>query len=362
MKILYVITSANIGGTEKALLELLKRLDRERFSPHICCLKKPGAYGEKFSAFSEGFCSLGLSESGGIKAIFSFIPALIKLIVHIYRIKPEVVHSFLFRANILSRFAARVARIPVVISSVRVIEKESWKYFFEKTTASLVTRYITVTNALKKEMAEKAGISEEKIITVYNGIDIAENIKTSLPERIQNIALIGRLHEQKGHTVLFKAMRRVLKHHPGTTVFLWGDGPEKKVIENYLQQEGLSENIQLKGVSDNADNMFSGIDMVVLPSLWEGFPNVLLEAMVYHKPVVASNIPGIDEIVVHGETGLMTPPGDETALADAILFMINNPVKAREMAMSGRKRVEMFSMDKTVKEIEGLYGRGGGGR
>ncbi len=355
MKILYVITSSNVGGTEKALFEVLKRIDRDKFSVYVCCIKKPGLFGKSFEAYSKGFYSMGLSESGGIKAILSFIPALIKLIFLICRIKPDIVHSFLFRANIMSRLAAKAGRVPVVISSIRVAEKERYKYFIEKLSSSLVTKYVTVTNALKNEMAEKSGISEEKIITVYNGIDIAENIKTSLPERIKSIAMIGRLHEQKGHIILFKAMQRVLKHHPEATVFLWGNGQKKKILENYLQQEGLSENILFKGVSDNADNMFSGIGMVVLPSLWEGFPNVLLEAMVYQKPVVASNIPGIDEIIVHGETGLLTPPGDETALADTMLFLINNPVKAREMAVAGRKRAEMFSIDKTVKETEQLY-------
>ena len=96
--------------------------------------------------------------------------------------------------------------------------------------------------------------------------------------------------------------------------------------------------------------------MVVLPSLWEGFPNVLLEAMAYQKPVIATRVPGMDEIVIDRETGILVPPADEQALANAILFFINNPEKARDMAVAGRKRAEkMFSIDKTVKETVRLY-------
>ena len=170
--ILYIITSTNVGGTERALLELIKRIDRTRFDIIVCSLKKEGVFAEKIKQETDGFYCLELSESGGIKALLNFIPALISLFLLIRCTKPNIIHSFLFRANIIGRLAGRMAGVKSIISSIRVIEADKpLKHFLDRTTSSLVTVYTAVSEAARNFTIQQTGLSPDKIITIQNGID-----------------------------------------------------------------------------------------------------------------------------------------------------------------------------------------------
>jgi starch synthase (maltosyl-transferring) len=362
--ILYLITSTNVGGTEKALLELIRYIDRKEFTVYVCSVKKPGAYAQALADEADGFFSLNLSEGGGVSAIANFIPAVVRLIQLIRAVSPSILHCLLFRANILGRIAGRIARVPIIISSIRVIEAQRAKHLVDRLTSPLATHYLAVSQAARDYTIRHAKISPAKIFTIYNGIKTnGEGRKkpvwrTALSLHADDVVLglIGRLHKQKGHIVLLKALPRVLAQAVNTHVIFCGEGEEEARLKVAAQDLGIARHVHFIGLIENAYQMLSQIDIVVVPSLWEGMPNVVLEAMAAGRPVVASNIAGLDEVVVAGETGLLFKPGDPHGLADALLKLIQDPSLVNRMGRAGYELVQQkFQIRTTVEQTTNFY-------
>jgi starch synthase (maltosyl-transferring) len=362
--ILYLITSTNVGGTEKALLELIRYIDRKEFTVYVCSVKKPGTFARALADEADGFFSLNLSEGGGISAIANFIPAVLRLIQLIRAVSPSILHCFLFRANILGRIAGRIARVPVIISSIRVIEARRAKHLIDRLTSPLVTHYLAVSQAVRNHTIRHVKISPSKIVTIYNGIKPTGAGTTkpvwrntlSLDADAVLLGLIGRFHKQKGHTVLLTALRLVLAQAANTHLVFCGEGEEEARLKVRAQDLGVTEHVHFVGLVENAYQMLSQIDIVVVPSLWEGMPNVVLEAMAAGRPVVASNIAGLDEVVVAGETGLLFKPGDPHGLADALLKLIQDPSLAKRMGRAGYELVQQkFQIRTTVEQTTNFY-------
>jgi starch synthase (maltosyl-transferring) len=362
--ILYLITSTNVGGTEKALLELIRYIDRKEFTVYVCSVKKPGTFAKALADEADGFFSLNLSEGGGISAIANFIPAVLRLIQLIRAVSPSILHCFLFRANILGRIAGRIARVPVIISSIRVIEAQRAKHLIDRLTSPLATHYLAVSQAVRNHTIRHAKISPSKIVTIYNGIKTTGAGTTkpvwrntlSLDTDAVLLGLIGRFHKQKGHTVLLAALRLVLAQAANTHLVFCGEGEEEARLKVRAQDLGVTEHVHFVGLVENAYQMLSQIDIVVVPSLWEGMPNVVLEAMAAGRPVVASNIAGLDEVVVAGETGLLFKPGDPHALAAALLKLIQDPSLMNRMGRAGYELVQQkFQIRTTVEQTTNFY-------
>lgn len=359
-KIFYLITSTNAGGTERALGLLLQGLDRQRFAPVVCSIKSPGLFARQIADRADAFHTLGLPEAGGVVAGLLFLPALLRLVVQLRRSRPDVLHAFLFRANLMGRIAARVAGVPVVISSIRVIEPRCWyRDLADRLTAPLVTRYTAVSAAAARDARQRLGLAPGRIMMICNGIDTedarAQAAGGDAPRRA-DIVLAGRFDKQKGHAMLLAALPRLVSSRPGLRVCFYGTGPEEHRLRAMTRRLGLQGTVVFCGVADNIFTCLAAADVVVLPSLWEGFPNVLLEALAVGRPVVASAVPGIDEIVEDGVTGVLCPPGCTEALAGALELLLQDPARARAMGERGRAHVAArFSLRTMVAATERLY-------
>jgi glycosyltransferase involved in cell wall biosynthesis len=356
--ILYLITATNAGGTEKALWELVRRLDKSRFTAHVCSLKKPGIFGPRMAAAAAGFHSLALAESGGLTAALNFLPACIGLARLVRRVRPDIIHSFLFRANICGRLVGRLLGVPIVISSLRVTEAGMLPHLIDRMTKAMVDTYTAVSEAVRQEAIARAGIAPEKIITIPNGIECRD-----LPPRpggidpgVFTIALPGRFHRQKGHTVLLHALKLLAAQQPAVHAYLYGEGPDEGALKKMAADLGIEDRVRFMGVVDNAAQAMAGMDAMVLPSLWEGMPHAVLEAMAEGKPVVASRIAGMDELVQDGRTGILCAPGNAEELAAALLSLVRDRQRARAMGQAGQGLArEKFSIAATVAATVGLY-------
>lgn len=359
--ILYLITSTNAGGTEKALWELVRRLDPARFTAHVCCVKRPGLFGPRLAAAAAGFYSLGLPEAGGPAAALSLAPAGLRLARLVRTLRPQILHCFLLQANILGRLAGRLCRVPAVISSLRVTEARRWPHAIDGLTVSMVDCYTAVSEAVRQEAIARAGIAPEKIIAIPNGIDCAE---CPAPAGCAGnadaftVALAGRLHRQKGHAVLLEALKLLEGRQPQVRALLFGQGPDEEALKRMAADLGIADRVRFMGVVEDGATAMLAADAVVVPSLWEGMPNAVLEAMALARPVVASRLPGMDELVQHGRTGLLCAPGSAGELAGALARLAGDPGLARGMGAAGRARVrEHFSLQTTVAATEALYER-----
>jgi len=354
--ILYLITATNAGGTEKALWELVRRLDTSRFTAHVCSLKKPGIFAPRLASAVAGFHTLALPEAGGLRAAINFLPACVRLAGLVRRLRPAIIHSFLFRANICGRLAGRLLGVPIVISSLRVTEAGILPHLVDRMTAGMVDRYTAVSEAVRQEAISSAGIASEKIITIPNGIECPELSSTTGDPGVFKIALLGRFHRQKGHAVLLHALKLLAGQEPPVRACLFGEGPDEAALKQMAADLGIVDRVCFMGVFDNPVEAMAGMDAIVLPSLWEGMPNAVLEAMAAGKPVVASRIAGMDELVQAGVTGLLCAPGNAGELAAALLGLARDRQRARAMGEAGRRLArEKFSIDATVAATVGLY-------
>ncbi len=367
-KILYLITDLNIGGTEKMLYELTTRIDRNMFNPIVCGLKSHGYYAEKIK--NRGISLITLNVDKGI-SLLKNIRAIFILIKIIRKEKIKLLHTFLFRANFIGRIAGRLAGVTKVISSVRVMEKEkTYHLYFERITSFLSDKFIVNSATLKSFVSEKMKINPERIETIYNGIDflnlpkVENRIKRQELGYRENDVLIGtagRLHKQKGLIYFLQAVKILTQSLDYPIVqslrfLIIGDGPERKNLQSEISNLQLENRVQLLGWRTDAQEIISILNIFALSSLWEGTPNVVLEALAYARPVVATEVGGVPEIIENGVQGLLVEPANVQTLAEAIIRLLKNREEAKEMGEKGREKVEKyFTIDKMVRDTEKIY-------
>lgn len=360
--LLYVITGTGTGGAEKALCEFVGRIDRSRFRVIVCSLKKPGAYASRLAERCDAFHHLNLDEAAGLRGVVNFIPAALRLSALMRRERPGIVHCFLFRASMMGRFAACLCPGAAVIAAVRVKEQERWKYLMERMTRRMVDFYTAVSEEVRRSMLCSARVDPSRIITVYNGIDCADcRIPPELSETPHDpvrVALIGRLHPQKGHGVLLEALRIIVARNRRVHLYFAGEGPDEDRLRLMARELGVEGSVTFSGVVHDILAFMADIDIVVLPSLWEGMPNVLLEAMAARRPIVASRLEGIEEMLSHETSALLCEPGDPQGLAGAIMRLVDDPALGRALARAARAEAETrFDIDQTAAATLELYGR-----
>ena len=369
-RILFIATTTHIGGAEKILSAIAEHLHQEGVSVAVCSLKRKGPYGERLESLGIPVYSLDLANDSGFHGFFSYLFSLPRLIRNIRSFRPQVIHAFLFRANLLARIAASLCRVSINISSIRIIENDRPIYFFlDHLTSSLVTQYLAVSERVKEVTSERSHIDAEKIRVIRNGIDLSTFTSTGLAEDHGSAAsqfgigphslvcgTLARLHPQKGIRYLIDAFALLRADFPELKLLVVGDGPERANLANQAIALGVSQGVIFAGQKNPPVHFLRLMNVFVLPSLYEGFPNALLEAMAALVPVVASDVGGVAELVRHEENGLLVPPGSPSKLADAIRSLLLNPKKAKCMASFAYDRIRKeFSLEGMLKEYDDLY-------
>jgi glycosyltransferase involved in cell wall biosynthesis len=366
IKIIFVITGTGVGGAEKMLYHTIKGINPERYSARLCSLKRKGDFAGRLEEEGLEVYSLNMRDAATLAGWLDTLRALVLLIRYFIRERPVVVHSFLFRANILARIAGYLTGVPVIISSIRVMGGEQkWHHFIDRVTAFMADHFVAVSNGVKEHIVRKAHVPERKVSTIYNGIVAGSSTGFDVSALMNDVGLkagerilmtAGRLHRQKGYDLLIQALPMVQKSFSGVKLLILGEGEEEKSLKKLAHSLEISEKVLFLGLRSDVDRLLQCSEIFVLPSRWEGFPNVLLEAMAAGKPVVATAVGGVRELVVDEVTGILVPPQDETALADAITLLLSDKKRALAMGAAGRERVlQRFSMDAMLSKTEALY-------
>lgn len=212
------------------------------------------------------------------------------------------------------------------------------------------------------------GIQRDKISVISNRVDVSRYGKSRRRDEIRAelgfgeaehlMTVMAILKTQKGHAVLLNALAKISARHPHLHVLIAGDGELRENLESQAREMSLEGQVHFLGTRKDIPDLLSASDSFVLPSLWEGMPMALIEAMASGLPVVATDVSGTREVMVHGETGLMVPPGDAEQLARAIDQILLDPARARAMGAAGRRRIEAsFSAQTQAKEYIALFER-----
>jgi len=365
-RVLYLITSTFLGGAEKILYETVKGMNNKEFNLFVCSLKRKGEFAQKIESEGVEVISLEATDKSVFHSMIESFKTLFRLINILRAKKVDILHCFLFRANLLGRIAGRLTGVPIIISSVRTPEVEKrYQLTLDRITSFMVDRYTAVSEAVREYSIEH-GISQEKILTIYNGVSLNNGspfingleLKKIFGIKADEsvIVTIGRLRVEKGHRFFLKSMVKVREKIPAIKALIVGKGKEEEKLKRYSQKLGLDDHVIFTGEREDISEIIQIVDVFVLPSLWEGMPNVLLEAMAAGKPVVATKVGGIPELVVHEETGILVHPEDSSALANAILDLLQDKLKAKKMGEAGRVRVEEhFNISRMVEKTENLY-------
>jgi glycosyltransferase involved in cell wall biosynthesis len=348
-----------VGGGEISLLTLLGGLDRSRWEP---VLVVPGD-GEMAAR----------GRSLGVAVEVVPLPSLRRPTLDVlrgYTALRRLVHSR--GANLLhangSRamlYAGPVGRITgrPVIWHVRIAEPEP---FLDRALLWLADAVVVNSEAVARRFS---WASAEKIHCIHNGVDLRQfsprppsaSLRTSLgiPEQAPVVGSVGRFVPFKGYPFLLQAARTVEDVLPGVHWLLVGDGEQRKELEAQCRDLGLNRRVRFTGWRDDVPELLALCTVFVLPSLAEHFGRVLIEAMAMGKAVVATDAGGVPEIVRHGVTGILVPPGDPAALATALENLLQEPTRAGSMGAAGRQRaVTHFNIEahaeKTMKVYEGV--------
>ncbi|NQT18692.1 MAG: glycosyltransferase [Planctomycetes bacterium] len=357
--ILYLINELYVGGAEKSLAYLAGRLNSNRFGrPVVASLWGTGPLADELKKAGIEVISLALHKWQ--------IPLAALRLRRILRSKRfGLLHTFLFHANLVGRLAAIGSGVPVV-SSIRVAEEDRpFRVTLDRLTNGLVAAETCVSEAVRQWSIER-GLPAEKLITIHNGIDCSAyglgrgtfRDGAELGPEAKIALFIGRLHRQKGPDILVDVASILFHRRPNLHFVLDGDGPMEAKLRRMAREKGVAERFHLLGKCDDVSQVLDDADMLVLPSRWEGMPNAILEAMAGGVPVVATDVGGCGELVQNGKTGLLVPPCDARALAEAIDAIISDPGQAATMAQAARECVgREFTVEKMVRANEELYER-----
>ena len=346
-----------IGGGEVSLLTLLKGLDRSRWVP-VVVVPSEGTVAAEARALGLPTHVIplpGLRWPG--PAVFRSVAALGRLA---RETGASLLHANGSRAMLYAGLAGRLVG-RTVVWHVRVADPD---HLLDRLLVRLARAVIVNSNAVGRRFA---WAPPAKVRCILNGVDLDRfsprnppaglRASLGLPEEAPVVGSVGRFVAYKGYTYLIEAAQLVQKKVPETHWVLVGDGELRADLEKQCLDLGPPGMVHFVGWQERVADYLALFDLFVLPSLGEHFGRVLLEAMAMAKPVVATNAGGVPEIVVHGETGLLVPPGDAAAMAEAVMTLLQDPGFAARLGAAGRRRVaSKFSLAHHAEAVETLYG------
>jgi len=376
-RILHVINSFDIGGNERFLVELLRRLDPAEFEQSVCVPDRGRDYTFDLKQICE---SLGVPihvvEARG--NLDRGIGRRLRALMAAGRY--DVVHTHLVLSQFWGRRAAIAARRGAAARIGRIISSEQNAYRFkvwppfrwieQRLTRSTET-VIACSEHVREHLVRRVGLPREKVALVYNGVDTdlfsppqgaADPVRVAVREELavgpgeKLIGTVGHLNRQKGHDVLIAALADVVRREPAARLVIAGRGPLRRRLEALAARHGVEGKVVFAGMVGEVARFLKGLDVFAFPSRWEGFGIALTEAMATGLPVVASATGGIKEIVEDGVSGRLVPPEDKKALAEGLARLLHEPELARRLAEGGLKRVrETFSLERTVAAMAAIY-------
>jgi glycosyltransferase involved in cell wall biosynthesis len=368
--VLHLIESFREGGSERQAAQLVRLLDEGgRFRLHVACLNAEGPNRAAVEALG-----LGPIEHYPLTSFYDANAArqAARLAADLRRLRVDVVHTHDFYTNVFGMAAAAVARVPVRVASRRETAgtRSRAQKLVERAAFRLATAVVANAEAVRAVLVAE-GVPEARTVTVYNGLDLdrvrctaprAEALdRLGLPDdpRARFVTIVANLRlEVKDHPTFLRAAARVAARHPEATFLVAGEGPLVEPTRELARQLGIGASVRFLGACDAVGELLSVSDVCVLSSRAEGFSNAILEYMAAGRPVVATDVGGAREAVVHEETGYLVPAGDDAAMARRIDDILSFPTLSRVFGANARARVERhFSCAAQRASVERLYDR-----
>jgi glycosyltransferase involved in cell wall biosynthesis len=350
--LLFLMTNLDRGGAEKVLTRLAAGLPREKYGVQVAALQeRSGAIAADLGRASIPVHDLGMRAKWDLGV-------LVRLARLLRRERIQILFAFMFHPTILGRLVGWVCRVPVCISSERIMAWEGiGRRKLNRWTVPLATHVVAVSERVAAYARQEFRVPADRLTTIPNGVDLVHFRPTARPARSQEVVIgcTARLHRKNDHDSLLKAFAQIAPEWPDARLLLVGRGPEEERLRVLADRLELSARVRFAGEQADVAPFLEEMDLYVQSSIAEGMPNSILEAMATGLPVVATAVGGTPEVVVDGETGVLAPPRDPVALAKALAAFLANPAMAEAFGRAGRARVEThfgeILMQQRVEEL-----------
>lgn len=366
IRVVFVIDNMRLGGTELNAVRTAERLDRERFDLRVVCLSEDGPLTERYRAMGVAVENMPLRSFYGA----SMVRSGWRFVNMLRRERVDIVHAHDIYSNIFTAVWTKAAGVPVLITSRRwwnslpnrKLELGS-RFAVARSTAVLAN-----SQAVAELVVAEAPVARKKVWTVTNFVDDHAFGAPSVEERRELrrkwhapagavvIGCVARLDPWKDHATLLRAFAHLRERDQRAYLVLVGGGALRPALESLVHELGLAGAVHFAGEQRSRTNLHRGFDISVLSSISEGFPNTLVEAMAAANPVVATAVGGCVDAVADGETGLLVPPAQPEALADAMFRLCDSAELRATFAAAGEKRArEQYNASTVVDVLERTY-------
>lgn len=366
VNVLHIIEQLPRGGAENLLLVLARNIDRTRFNLSFYCLRRGGYIADSLK--EEGFKVVCL-DNYRMRHFYKKIRDIVRLI---NTECPDIVQTHLIEANLLGRMCALFSRAPVVCKTEHAFLSRLWvnptlkqrAYLFIDRILDKFSDCIIYVSDAQRRIINRGKYDPLRHIVIHNACD-ERRFSIDKPRESTRrlygfsskdivIGTVGRLVPHKGHDYLFKAVKKVRKQYDRVKIIVVGNGPEEERLKKSVKALGID--VLFLSERKDVPELMKAMDIFVQPSFWEPFGITIAEAMSSGLPVVATNVGGIPEVVLDGETGILVEPKDSDAIVDALLRLIENPDLAQKMGERGRDvALSKFSGQRYAKDMERLY-------
>ena len=360
LRVLFLLTSMPVGGAETLLVNLVRRLDRQRFAPEIVCLKEPGPLGEMLAAEMPVHSSLL-----ACKYDLRILPRLMKLMR-----RPQADAVVTVGAGdkmFWGRIAAHLAGVPVVASALHSTGWPDGVGRLNRLLTGWTDAFIGVADAHADHLVQNERFPAEKVNTIYNGVDCdrfkpqdasAVRRELGIAAAAPVVGILAALRPEKNHELFLAGAKEIRQTVPAAQFIVVGDGPKRAELEQLSSELGIADAVHFVGSRSDVPALLAACDVVALTSHNEASPVSILEGLACGVPVVASNVGSVRETVVDGETGRLFPAGDLAAFVAATVDLLNSPADRERMGAEGRRRVEgRWSLEAMVRGYEQLIER-----
>jgi glycosyltransferase involved in cell wall biosynthesis len=357
--VLFLVPALPTGGAERQLAELVTRMDPARFRPIVVCQKGGGPFFDEIAA-------AGI-EAHAFELHAKYDPRFVWRLAKLCRARrARIIVARSFSTGVVGRVVGRMLGMPVVMAehSTGRIDLDPKKRPIERLLAPRTDGVIAVAEGQIPFLVEDKGFRREQIRVIHNGIDLADwkpgprdpavLAELGIPEEAPVVGILAMLRPEKDHATFLRAARLVLERLPEARFLIVGDGPERPGLEALAAELGVDASVIFTGRRSDVPRLLTVFDVSVLASVTvETFPMSFLEAMAMERPLVATRVGGVPEMIEEGANGFLVPLRDERALADAITAVVADRPTARRMGAASRAIVERkFTVQRMVRETE----------
>lgn len=365
IEILHLVSTFAPKADTKWLVQLAHHVDTAKFRLTAACFYGDGSIRSQLEGLDVQTHNFSIEDERDLRAVLR-ARSLMQAGGF------EIVHTHMLRADLLGGMAARLAKVPVIVSTVYAIgdfrraRRRRSDRILDAACNALPTQFVAVSEAVRHDCIERAGIAPDQVTVIRTGIDLPPRPEPEDVERFRRqhriaanhrlVVTLARLSYEKGIDTLIDAATTLRRICPNVRLLVLGDGPDREALRRHIYELGLADIITLGGFHEDVWPALFASDIVCLPSKSEGMPNALLEAMAADRPIVATSVGGIPEALTHEENGLLVPPERPELLANAMGRLLDDAELARRLGQAARDTVETrFTAQQVARAYAHFY-------